>query len=257
MNITETGKQRKAVRRIQQALRKNPADVEALLQLAYSLGASDKPDLSQKRLVLHRVLYLEPANQSARQMLFEMDRSAIGGDVSRLSAAVILTDPAAHEMPEQTLVLRYSLVHQILVYLFVAATVFAGLSIARDAEGLTVVGALLLFLLIPLWFVSVVIELSSAGLRITRLFGIAHSDVSWREITECKPTILGHGIRIITRAGKVAEISTQVNGYPFILDILHQMRPDLSQQTSVAFTGDAVQLRTESAAPPVRVKTFE
>lgn len=241
MNITDTRKQRKAARRTQQALKKNPYDTEALLQLAYSLGSSDTPDLSQKRQVLHRILYLEPANRQARQMLFELDRAAIGGDSSRLSAAVILPDPSSNELPERTLVLRYSLVHQLLVYLFVAGTVFAGLSIARDAEGWAVVGALLLFLLIPLWFVSVVIELSSTGLKISRLLGMACWNVSWREIRECTPTILGHGIRIITCTGKAAEVSAQVNGYPFILDILHQMRPDLFHHTRVAWMGENLQ----------------
>ena len=241
MSITDTRKQRKAARRTQQALKKNPYDTEALLQLAYSLGSSDKPDLSQKRQVLHRILYLEPANQQARQMLFELDRATIGGNRARLSAAIILPDPSSNELPERTLILRYSLVHQLLVYLFIAGTVFAGLSLARDAEGWAVVGALLLFLLIPLWFVSVVIELSSTGLKISRLFGLACWNVSWREIRECMPTLFGQGIRVIASTGKVAEVSAQVNGYAFILDILHQMRPDLFRGTDVARIGEKLQ----------------
>ena len=255
MSIADTRKQRKAARRTQQALKKNPYDTEALLQLAYSLGSSDKPDRSQQRQVLRRILYLEPANRQARQMLFELDRATIGGDSSRLSAAVILPDPSSNELPERTLVLRYSLVHQLLVYLFVAGTVFAGLSIARDAEGLTVVGSLLLFLLIPLWFVSVVIELSSTGLKISRLFGLACWNVSWREIRECTPTILGHGIRVITCTGKVAEVSAQVNGYPFIVDILHQVRPDLFHRPEVARRGEKLQ-RDITASSRI-VQTFE
>jgi hypothetical protein len=224
MSITASMNQRKAAKRIQQALRKNPYDTEALLQLAYILGTLDKPDLPRKRQILHHILNLEPAHRQASQMLFEMDRTAIGGDYSRLSAAVILTDPSANDLPEQPLILRYSIVHQILVYLFLACAGLAGLSVVRDVRVLVVVVA---FLMIPLWFVSAVIEISNSGLHISRLFGMAHTEIRWNEIRECNRPVLGQGITITTHRGKSIEVSAQIQGFPFILDILQQMRPDL------------------------------
>jgi hypothetical protein len=234
MSITATRNQRKAAKRIQQALRKNPYDTEALFQLACTLETHARHDLPRKRQVLHRILHLEPAHRQARQMLFEMDRATIGGPPSRLSAAVILTDPPANDLPEPTLILRYSIVHQILVYLFLACTALASLSIVRDSRFLVVVGACLL---LSLWFISAVIEIEDSGLRVSRLFGMVHSVIPWKEIRECKHTALGQGIKISTHRGNSVRISAQIQGYPFILDILQQMRPDLFHTAESAKTG--------------------
>jgi hypothetical protein len=153
-----------------------------------------------------------------------MDRAAIGGNPSRLSATIILTDLSPNDLQEQPLILRYSIVHQILVYLFLACAGLAGLSIVRDVRALVVVGA---FLMIPLWFVSAVIEIGNAGLHISRLFGMAHTEIRWNEIRECNRTVLGQGITITTHRGKSIEVSAQIQGFPFILDILQQRCPDL------------------------------
>jgi hypothetical protein len=216
-------------RRIQKALQKDPYSVAALQALADLPGV----DPNEKRGVLHRILYLEPGNSQARTMLLDMDRAEIGGDISRLSQAVILTHPSSRHVPAPPLILRYSFVHQILVYLFILCTVIASISTVRQP---LMLAALAAFLLIPLWFISAVIEISDAGLRVFRLFGIVRSRMMWREIKEWRPTFLGHGIRILSGTGKALEVSSQIHGYPFILDILRQMRPDL-------FTG--IQLATE------------
>jgi hypothetical protein len=237
-----------AAKRVQQRLRKDPNDIEALLQLAVMLGALKEPDLDQKRKVLHRVLSLEPASPRARQMLFEMDRAAIGGDVSRLSAAAILTDPLPSEVFEKPLILRYSIAHQLLVYLLIALTMFIGLSVARDPEVLAVVGAFLVFLLIPLWFVSVVIEIDNSGLNISRLFGIVRAEIAWNDIKEFKSSAMGQGVMIITHDGNVVEVSAQINGYPFIIEILRQRRPDLFRTADVLTVENAAQ---DSSTVPI------
>ena len=234
MSMTATRNQRKAAKRIQQALRKNPYDTEALFQLACTLQTHERHDLPRKRQVLHRILHLEPAHRQARQMLFEMDRAMIGGNPSRLSAAVILTDPSANDLPERTLILRYSIVHQILIYLFLACTALASLSIVRDLGILAVVGACLT---LPLWFISAVIEIDDSGLTVSRLFGMVHSVIPWNEIRQCKQTALRQGIQIMTGQGKSVNVSAQIQGYPFILDILQQMRPDLFHTAESARTG--------------------
>ena len=252
MSITASRNQRRAAKRIQQALRRNPYDTEALFQLAEILGTLDKPDLPQKRQVLHRILNLEPVHRQARQLLFEMDRLAIGGNPSRLSAAIILTDLSPNDLPEQPLILRYSIVHQILVYLFLACVWLAGLSVVRDVRVLVVAGA---FLMIPLWFVSAVIEISNSGLHISRLFGMAHTEIRWNEIRDCKRTVLGQGIAITTHRGKSIEVSAQIQGFPFILDILQQMRPDLFPIAEESEPANPAQ--RDSRLTSLAAKTFE
>ena len=235
---------------MQWALRKNPNDMETLLHLAAMAGTLKEPDLHQKRRLLHRILSLEPGNPRAQKMLFEMDRAEIGGNVSRLSAAVILTDPSSSVLPESPLILRYSIVGQLLVYLFIACIVFASLKITRNGEVLALVGALLM---IPLWFVSVVIEIRDDGLNVSRLFGVVRSEIRWRDIEECKPTIIRRGLRIISRKGKAVEVSAQIHGYTFILDILRQMRPDIFSSNAVSRSGGALQ--SDAAARPTVAKT--
>jgi hypothetical protein len=234
MSITNTLTQWVTVRRIQKALRKNPYNVELLLELADRL----KADPEETRRVLHRILTLEPGHRQARVALLDLDRAEIGGDISRLSQAVILAMHSSSAFPAPPLVLRYSFVHQILVYLFILCTAIAGLSTVREPLVLAALSALLL---VPLWFISAVIEIGDAGLRVFRLFGLVRSRILWREIREWKPTFLGHGIRILSRTGKALEVSSQIHGYPFILDILRQMRPDLFTDIQLATVDNVLQ----------------
>lgn len=225
MSIMNSINERKAARQTQRALRKDPNNIEALLQLATWLGTQKKPDLTQKRKVLHGILALEPGNSKARAMLFEMDCAEIGGDVSRLSVAVILTDPSSSNIAEQPLILRYSPVHQFLVYLLIAFTVAIGLSRVRNPQVLIAVGASLLLLIVLLWIVSVVVEISETGLRVSRVFGVARWEIAWRDIKAFNSH--ARGIKIITYKGNVVEISSQIIGYAAVLEILRQMRPDV------------------------------
>ena len=248
MSIANAMKQWMTVRRIRNALKRDPYNIESLLKLAGMLGA----DRNEKRKLLHRILYLEPGNRQARALLFELDRAEIGGDLSRLSQAIILTGPSSNDLPEPPLVLRYSFVHQILVYLFIGCTMIAGLIIVREPLVLAAVAA---FLLIPLWFVSAIIEIGESGLEVSRLFGMARSEIRWREVKEVKPTILGHGIRIISRKGKALEVSAHIHGYPFILDILRQTRPDLFDISESSAMGEIPQ--SEPAVTSVGAKIFK
>jgi hypothetical protein len=114
----------------------------------------------------------------------------------------------------------------------------------RDPEAFVVIGAFLVFLIIPLWFVSVVIEIDHSGINVSRLFGIVRAEMAWKEIKECKLNALGQGMKIITYEGNVVEISAQVHGYPFIIDILRQRRPDLFHLTDVPAEENAAQGRS-------------
>ena len=157
MRTTVPTNQHKIAKCTQRALQKDPNDIHALLQLAVTLDIRKQSDRDQKRKLLRQILYLQPSNEEARQMLFELDRAAIGGNPARLSAAVILTTPSLAELSEPPLTLRYFIVHQFLVYLSMMLTALLGLSLVRDAEILALVGGFFLSLLVPLWYVSVVI----------------------------------------------------------------------------------------------------
>jgi hypothetical protein len=224
MNIIDSMKQHRAAKQTQKALRKNPYDTEALLRLAAVLGTLKKPDLPRKRQVLHRILRLEPAHRQARRMLFEMDSAAIGIEPSRLSAAVILLDPSASDFSEPPLLLRYSIVLQLLIYGCIAGLAVFSLIFARETGGFALCATLMM---IPLWFISVAVEISSTGLSVSRLFGLVHTEIPWSDIREFRSIALGQGIKIITHAGKAVNISIHIQGYPFLVDILYQRRPDL------------------------------
>jgi hypothetical protein len=183
-------------------------------------------------------------------MLFEMDRATIGGNPSRLSQAVILHPPVSRELPEAPLTLQYSIVRQILVYLLVACIAGIGWRMDPDVASLTVGGA---FLIISLWFVSATIEIDDSGLTVSRLFGIVRSEILWSEMREIRPILFGQGTKIINHQGKTVEISARIHGYPFLLDILRQRRPDVFRGTERTQSSDVHQ--NDPAATSVVAKT--
>lgn len=246
MRITAATNQYKVPKHIQRALQKDPNDIRSLLQLAATLDSLIPSDRDHKRKLLRRILSLDPANHEARQMLLELDRAAIGGNPARLSAAVILTAPSSAELSEPPLTLRYSIVHQFLVYFSMALTAFAGLNLTDNPEVFALIGGFFLSLLVPLWYVSGVVEIENAGLHISHLFGIIHTEIPWSEVRGCRPQAFG--IKLITRHWDVVDVSSQVYGYAFILDILRQMRPDLFAIAEVTGTGDAAQTRQASTS---------
>src|SRR6185503_8662624 len=77
-DAADRGDKNKAFEQIKQALQANPNDIDALLVLA-----SLVVELARKRLVLNRILSLEPANKTAREMLLEMDRVELGAHRSQ------------------------------------------------------------------------------------------------------------------------------------------------------------------------------
>jgi hypothetical protein len=253
MRITAATNPPKVPKHLQRALQKNPNDIDALLQVAVALDSLKPSDRDHKRKLLRRILSLEPANQEARQMLFDLDRAAIGGNPARLSAAVILTTPSSTELSEPPLTLRYSIVHQCLVYFSMTLAAFAGLSLAYNPEIFALIGGFFLSLLVPLWYVSAVIEIDDTGLHVSRLYGLVRSEIRWSDVKECKSHVFG--VKLITRHREVVDVSAQVYGYVFILDILHQMRPDLFENAKFTKSGDPPHNRP--ALTSIAAKTFE
>ena len=249
MNAVSSIDKLNATKRLQQTLGENPNDIHALLELAALLGTFKDPDLDKKRKVLNRVLTLDPVNKTAREMLLEMDRAGMGGDPSQAAPSSIST--VQHPVPastgssndplEKSLVFRYSINHQVLVYALIAFSIFVGVNIIESIDVLLVFGAFLLFLLIPLWFVSAIVEVSSERIKVSRLFGLARREIAWGDIEKIEPNALGQGIKLITSEGKLLVISSQLHGYPVLVEILLRKRPDVFQMAPTPNVSNAAQ----------------
>lgn len=224
------------IKRIRQALKVNPNDIDAQLRLAHLLGTVKKPDLELKRKVLNHILSLDATHKKARQMLLEMDRAEIHGGHSQPAAqeTVFPTAPPVKEQLEKLLVSRYSIIHRILVYPFVAFSILFMIQAFGDWAAFLIFATGFLLLLIPTWFVSAVVTVSSLGIGLSRLFGFYRREVEWSEIEGIKPAVMGVGMILTTRDGTSLTISSQMSRYPFIVDVLQQLRPDLFTLPDVA-----------------------
>ena len=240
MNAVNPIDELREAKRLQQALKKNPNDIASLLKIASMLKNQEL-----KRRTLNRILTLDPVNQAARDMLLEMDRAGMGGvQVRRMTPIVPMQGPqpaasilSANDPLESPRVFRYSIWLQSPVYLFIAATMYIALQALQkgDMEVMLVMGAFLVFLFIPVWFISAVLELDSLGVRLSRMMGVARWEFSWEEIEEFRSNVLGQGLKVRTKEGQVVEISAQLGGYPDIVDILQRKRPDLFCAAGASF----------------------
>jgi hypothetical protein len=250
MNAVNPIDELKEAKRLQQALRKNPNDITSLLKIAAKLKNQEL-----KRKMLNRVLTLDPVNRAARDMLLEMDRAEMNGEVSQSSHASISTIPntaatgSLEEPQEKLLVLSYSIVHQTIIFALMAISFVLCLTALDNPEALLVFGIFFLLLIIPLWFVSAVVEASRTGIRISRLFGLSRQEIAWGEIVTIHPNRMGQGLKLSTAEGRSVNISSQLHGYPALVEILSRIRPDLFN-----LTGNSSNQATASGTRP---KTFQ
>jgi hypothetical protein len=236
MNAVDPTYELEEVKHIQQALNKNPKDLDALLKLA-----SKVKKLDLKRKVLNRILTLDPVNKPAREMLLEMDRAEMNGgyaqpiptSISTVQNSTSTTIGSSKEPSKKLLVLRYPFFPLQLFVLGLMAITFAFcLAAIRDPEVLAVFGIFFLFLIIPLWFISAVVEVSRSGIRVCRLFGIFKQEVTWADIISMRSNTMGIGIKLSTKESKSVRISSQLRGYPTLVEILQKLRPDLFSITN-------------------------
>ena len=85
--------------------------------------------------------------------------------------------------------------------------------------------ALFLIMLPAIWIVSGEVELSEKGIRTSRLFGLTGSQVGWNEIASLKSG--SSSLELTTKKGNRVKVTSQVSGYPVIIETLRQKRPDL------------------------------
>jgi len=246
------GDKNKALGLLKQALTANPNDVDAWLVLA---ALVDDPE--RKRQCLNRVLALDPVNQLARAELFELNHASLDGIHSSLADLVppfvppsskppsidmILSEttlPLISYSPEQPksklrakrtterpVVFRHPLYRRIWIYMFVAF--FGGIGLLVVSQNF--VSSLPFFLItLLLSFTALVfspkVEISEKGIRTHGVF--SSSEISWYDIIQIKFNAMQRRLELFGKNDETLNVSTQVSGFPHIIEILRQRRPDL------------------------------
>ena len=267
LEAANRGENNKAMGFLKQALAANPNDVDAWLVVA---AVVEQPE--RKRQCLNRVLSLDPTNQIARDELLDMDHAAMGGaplfvpdpapvsqpafqsisspsnDPSGTSAfesvpAPKRSDPAplqtqgkaspkpsAKTSTDKPLAFKYPLFWRILMYFFLV--VFGCLAVVAATQdilgSLPVFGIALLMGIGAMTFPKV--EISEAGIRASGMF--SSSEANWGDIKSIKSNTMKRRLELFKSNGQVVKVSTQVSGYPRIVEILRQKRPDLFGMTA-------------------------
>ncbi len=226
----QRGDKRTALDLLQQALALDPKDVDALLTLAPLV---EEP--TRKRQVLNRILSVEPTHKVARETLLEMDRAEMGiyrpaslsSTPSILPAQPTPTASKPASVPtEKPLVFRYSTVWLAVLYLFTTLFCCAGLLVASQNIGnsLPSLALALLFGLSAL-SASSKVEVTQAGIRTSAW--LRSRAIQWDEIVQMRSDSFKRKLELRSRTGKTVNVSTQVKGYPVIVELLRQKRPDL------------------------------
>src|SRR5689334_8322241 len=114
MNAPNSQEERKEARRRQRFLRKTQKDIQSLLR-----EVTRQKDGEVKRRILNRILLLDPANASARDLLLELDQAEIRKYQAMGRPYQSASTPAStlplEELPQTLLVLKYPLFHRALI----------------------------------------------------------------------------------------------------------------------------------------------
>jgi hypothetical protein len=128
---------------------------------------------------------------------------------------------------EKPLVFKFPLFWRILLYCSIAFFGFVGLLqiVSQNlVNSLPFVVLAALIGLIALVF-SPAVEVSEAGIRAYGMFSSA--EIRWDEITTLRSSPLRGRLQLSSKTGTVVNVSTQVSGYPRLVELIRQRRPDL------------------------------
>ena len=135
---------------------------------------------------------------------------------------------------EKPLIFRYSTVWLIVLYLFATIFLCIGLLVAsqRMINGLPTLGLALVFGITALSNSSKV-EIRESGIQTSNL--LSKAEMRWSEIIEVKSNSAGKKLELRSKNDEILKISSQLQGYPVIVEILRQKRSDLfNRQASSA-----------------------
>lgn len=90
------------------------------------------------------------------------------------------------------------------------------------------------------------VEISDTEIGISSLFSSAK--IKWNDIASIKPNVLKKKLELSSSTGQLVNISTQVKGYPAIVEVLRQKRPDLFTPTPRASATEYGQSPSSSQA---------
>jgi len=291
IEAAKQGDNNKAIQFLKQVLNANPNDVDAWLVLA---AVMDDP--KRKRQCLNRVLTLDPVNMVAREELMEMDRAEMGGtplsapevvpastsayqpETSYYSSGASAFEPesvpqetspapakirpqtapptkASTKKEEKKLVFKYPLVWRILLYIFIGLFGCVGLAGLTQSliGGLSILGFAVLILVVVLGTFPTV-EVRNDGIRASGMFSSA--ETHWDEIVKLKSNGMKRRLELTKRNGEMVKVSTQVGGYPRIVEILQKRRPDLFGMTSSPQTQTSAFSSSYDNAPSAGYNNF-
>jgi len=257
MDAASEGNKNKALELIQQALSTNPNDIETLLVFASFVDES-----TRKRQILNRILSLEPTHKVARETLLKMDRAEMGAyrpqpisaPVSTPQSKQQITPPqrkASNSSTEKPLVFRYSTTWLVVSYLFTTVFCCAGFLVASQDLGNSFPSFILALLFgITAPSVSSKVEVKETGIRAASLLGGA--EIKWNEIAKVKSNPMKRNLELVSNAGKSVKVSTQVKGFPVIVKLLRQKRPDLFGEAASSPIQGNVSAEQPSEQPALR-----
>lgn len=169
--------------------------------------------------------------------------------------------PASKPQTEKPQVFRYSWVTQIITYVFFALFSCATLIGFMDLTAAIVPCGLALVMLPVIWIISAQVEVSEKGIRASQLYGLTSSYVGWEGIASIKSNSMQQNLQLITRKGNSIKVSSQLSGYPIIIEILRRKRPDLfnaapAMKDSAGYQSSPSLGSVSSAAAFTGTKTF-
>ena len=134
---------------------------------------------------------------------------------------------AAKPRPEKPQVFQYSLMTRIVTYGFFLLFGCLTLIGFQNLTAALVPCGLVLMMLPVIWIISAKVELNDRGIRTSQLYGLISSQVSWDAIASIKSSSMQQNLQLRTRQGSTIKVSSQVQGYPVIVETLRRKRPDL------------------------------
>ena len=126
---------------------------------------------------------------------------------------------------EKPQVFKYSTVTRIFIYIIAVVSLCSFLFALQDARLLLLPCGIYLLVLPAVWMVSKQVELSEKGIRTSQIFGLVSANVAWNEIARIQSK--QNNLALTTKKGNTIKVTTQVVGYPDIVEALRQRRPDL------------------------------
>ena len=148
------------------------------------------------------------------------------------------TERSAKPVNEKKLTFAYPLFWRIFMYAFPLFFGCIGLLVASQKVlyGLPFLALSLILGLVAAAF-SPKVEITEAGIR---AFAMLDSDeAQWNEIAQMKPNPMKRRLDLFKANGEFVAISNQVSGYPRIVEIIHQRRPDLFTSSPSPQSADA------------------